>query len=123
MTTFDNAPCVRHDPATFEPDKSDHAGIRAAKAICAPCPVKDACLKLALDNEWGNAAMRAGIFGGLSPGERAKIANGTRLPIQHGTEGGYRAHKRRLDPPCEACKQANRIAGRERDARAKERAA
>lgn len=53
------------------PDNSE-AGIASAKAICGPCPVRDACLADALrtgDNHWG-------IRGGLKPEERRKLAKG-----------------------------------------------
>ncbi len=42
-----------------------------AKAYCRACPVINACLKFALDNQLGH-----GVFGGLSHRERAAIRRG-----------------------------------------------
>lgn len=36
--------------------------------LCRPCPVKDQCLKFALDSNMGH-----GIFGGLTPRERTYL--------------------------------------------------
>lgn len=38
-------------------------------------------------------------------------------PIDHGTQAGYSAHKRRKEPACDPCKTAVRAANREREAR------
>ncbi len=58
------------DPDAMFPDNNE-GGIANAKAICGPCPVRDACLADALrtgDNHWG-------IRGALKPEERRKLAN------------------------------------------------
>jgi hypothetical protein len=63
------AACIGHRDDMF-PDTNE-AEIARAKKICAPCPVRDACLADALrigDNNWG-------IRGGLKPCERRALAN------------------------------------------------
>jgi len=46
-----------------------------ARSLCRRCPVRDACLALAMDAEGGvNAPSRFGMFGGLSPVQRAELA-------------------------------------------------
>lgn len=49
-----------------------------AKAICALCPVREACLRYAMECEEGAGLQgRYGVFGGLSPEERHKLAGGS----------------------------------------------
>ena len=70
MTT----PCAQQPDLWFSEDRHS---IKRAKAICGGCPVRLECLKVALD---GNEAF--GIFGGLTPVERARLsptATGDRL--------------------------------------------
>lgn len=55
------------DPDVMYPDDKDRKGIRRAKAICAQCPVMDACLTYALDHD-----MPFGIWGGLTDDERRR---------------------------------------------------
>lgn len=86
----------------------------AAKAICASCPVKDACLTDALSH-WGTG----GIWGGTTELEREK------MPKRHlrssvalcGTDAGYYRHLRiTLTAPCSACRAAHAKYTRERAA-------
>ena len=58
-------------PCTTQPDlwfSEDRRNINHAKKVCGDCPVRLECLRLALD---GNEAF--GIFGGLTPEERARM--------------------------------------------------
>lgn len=48
-----------------------------AKAICHTCPVRQQCLDWAMANEHGTAWTRYGIYGGLTPDERAQLAKET----------------------------------------------
>lgn len=49
---------------------ADHAAdIRAAKEFCVSCPVREACLEVALAND-----ELYGVFGGMSAKERRKLA-------------------------------------------------
>ena len=44
-----------------------------AKAICGLCPVRQQCLDLAMAHESGSHWHRFGIYGGLTPAERARL--------------------------------------------------
>ena len=58
-----HAVCASVDPSIFHPDQGESP--KAAKSICATCPVTAECLSWALStNEV------AGIFGGLTAGQR-----------------------------------------------------
>lgn len=60
--------CKESDPEAFFPEKG--GSTKQAKAICKRCPIIDACLKYALDND-----ERFGIWGGKSERERRQILN------------------------------------------------
>lgn len=66
------AACRGEDPELFFPLGSSGpaalARIAAAKAICARCPVREACLRFALDT-----GQDYGIWGGLAEDERRKL--------------------------------------------------
>lgn len=53
---------------SFFPDTQDLGGIVRAKAVCATCPVADACLTWALETNQGE-----GIWGGHTAKERRKL--------------------------------------------------
>ena len=60
------------------PDARDRR-VQDAKDVCAGCPVRDACLAYAMDREGSrHAHLRGGIYGGLTPEERASIARAAR---------------------------------------------
>lgn len=61
----DSALCAQTDPDMWFPEKG--GSTRAAKAICASCPVRAECLDYALEHEDIGAH---GIWGGLSEVER-----------------------------------------------------
>lgn len=112
MTTLrwqDSAACIGADAAIFFPESGDPVG--PAKAICRACPVREQCLADALER--GEVH---GVWGGLSAKERRKYRRqhgllrkpgGQPQPISHGTNGGYHAHRRRGQQPCDACSQAH----------------
>lgn len=58
--------CAQTDPEAFFPDKG--GSTRAAKAVCARCPVRAECLAFALEND-----ERFGVWGGLSERERRQL--------------------------------------------------
>ena len=58
--------CRGLDPAVFYPAFDEEAG--EAKAICATCPVREACLEYALVNR-----ERDGVWGGATEKERRRI--------------------------------------------------
>ena len=87
--------------------------VAAARAICATCPVKAACLQAALESG------ASGVWGGTTKAERASMevrkspehnprvvhARGGR-PINHGTVGGYATHRKRREDACDECRAA-----------------
>lgn len=100
----------------------DHPNTAAAKALCFDCPVRQACLDDALETE--ETGHRYLVRGGLDPDERAALARKrpgfAPKPINHGTYGGYVAHKRRGEDPCMSCREGYRQY--QRDKRAKDAA-
>jgi WhiB family transcriptional regulator, redox-sensing transcriptional regulator len=62
------AACGENDLELFYPEPGDQAAKQAAKAICAACPVKDACLEMALAIGDQHA-----ILGGTTPAERVPM--------------------------------------------------
>lgn len=62
----ERAVCAQTDPEAFYPEKG--GSTKAAKAMCAVCPVRERCLIDALDND-----ERFGIWGGMSERERRKM--------------------------------------------------
>ena len=79
---FEGAPCTELDPDLSFPEhgeKRDSYGPRMQQAVdaCAGCPMKtrEACLALAMDAEgMAPGESRYGVFGGLTPSERALLA-------------------------------------------------
>lgn len=72
LTTYDpeqwrhDAACRDLDTARFFPDTDED--VAAAKAVCATCPVREACLEFALVTRQGD-----GIWGGLDETERRRL--------------------------------------------------
>ena len=59
------------DQVFFSTDARDR---RYAKRVCAGCPVREACLRMALDAERGASIYeRHGVFGGTVPSERLRM--------------------------------------------------
>ena len=63
---FDEAACEGVDTAIFFPVSDTFAG--EAKAICATCPVAEACLEYAISTRQGD-----GVWGGLTAVERHRV--------------------------------------------------
>ncbi|GAB3671266.1 WhiB family transcriptional regulator [Saccharopolyspora tripterygii] len=76
---FGSAPeCAETDPEVFFPETGRVDLARQAIEICDRCPVRDACLELAVrDGEWG-------IWGGTTEKRRRKIRAERRRPQQGG---------------------------------------
>ena len=67
------AECSKGDPdVCFPPDEEPHL-YAIAKRICEECPVSGFCLEIGLDEKWG-------MWGGLDPIERQKLAKSPKLP-------------------------------------------
>lgn len=98
-----------------------------AMGICQACPVRPACLADAIATEGGTApTSRFGVFGGLGPAERYRIATGRkaktgRSPAPCGTDAGYRRHIRNGEPADEPCLAAHRQFARDHYHQAKAR--
>lgn len=117
------AACRGCDPDLFHPRRGQD--VRAAKAVCADCPVADTCLEWAMRNN-----MTVGVWGGTSERERRKLRAQRRRdlglppggPVPSsvhnidwvesericGTNTGYYRHRRRDEPACTPCLIAHR---------------
>ncbi|HUC06340.1 MAG TPA: WhiB family transcriptional regulator [Acidimicrobiales bacterium] len=62
------AACRGLDADVFYPDPEDEVDAAEAKAICALCPVRQACLEHALAHR-----EREGVWGGMTERERRRI--------------------------------------------------
>ncbi|WP_034268158.1 WhiB family transcriptional regulator [Haloechinothrix halophila] len=65
------AACRDEDPEVFFPVTDMGPGAKQvdeAKSVCARCPVREQCLRFALDN-----GLNYGIFGGMTEQERADL--------------------------------------------------
>ena len=115
---FDQHPdrnCANGDLEAWFPPRNDTRANREAAALCNGCPVITACLEYAMTVEAGmGASGRDGIYGGLTPPERARLGAGEKRPLRHGTERGARAHRRMGESVCGACLAAERAATRDR---------
>ncbi|MCA1571972.1 MAG: WhiB family transcriptional regulator [Chloroflexi bacterium] len=72
---MDRGACRGLDPAYFHPEKGDSRSVRAAKAVCAGCPVREECLEFALVN-----VEQHGIWGGTTEQARRKLRSERQLP-------------------------------------------
>ena len=80
-----DARCRGHDPEVFFDARSRSE--RLAKSICASCPVRAPCLALALEQR-----IPFGVWGGLSPRERAALARAGRgAGLEGSPPPGHRA--------------------------------
>lgn len=66
------AECVDLTALMF-PGRGDNAGVDAARAVCARCPVRVDCLEYALDND-----EHYGVWGGTSERERRRMRKARR---------------------------------------------
>jgi WhiB family transcriptional regulator, redox-sensing transcriptional regulator len=66
------AACLTLDPALFFPDRLAYLkkdpSVATAKAACLRCPVREECLRTAMES-----GENVGIWGGLAPGERVNL--------------------------------------------------
>lgn len=61
-----DALCAQTDPEVFFPEQG--GSTRAAKAVCAACPVRDECLAYALERR-----EQHGVWGGTTELERRRL--------------------------------------------------
>lgn len=67
-TTFGCVACLGTETDIFYPEEGDEDGALEAKAICAVCPVREACLELAITRR-----EKIGIWGGYTERERRRL--------------------------------------------------
>jgi hypothetical protein len=73
----ERAACRNLDQALFYPAKGDVGQADRARAVCARCPVREACLSATLvDEKRLRPSDREGIRGGLDGRERYIVQNG-----------------------------------------------
>jgi WhiB family redox-sensing transcriptional regulator len=63
-----SAACSGVESDTFFPASEEETAANSARAICAECPVQEACLQYALSTN-----QTAGVWGGLDAGERRRM--------------------------------------------------
>jgi len=116
--------CVGLGPELFFPERGER--VDQAIALCATCPVREPCLEWALHHE------QAGIWGATTGQERRAMRRqqGIRLASgpdfgglcgdapEHGTDAGYKRHRRAGEPACASCKAAHAQATTRRTAAA-----
>jgi WhiB family redox-sensing transcriptional regulator len=88
--------CAGEDPDMFY--TSDWRVAAEAKAVCAGCPVQDACLAFALA-----ARVPAGIWGGTSGTERRQMRRPAPAPLCRKKLHALTAASRRTDGRCAQC--------------------
>lgn len=110
MSWINDAICAQIDPELWFPDNGDH---RAAKRICATCPVTAECLAFALQNEV--SGHRYGIYGGLDAKQRNRPDPATvaAARMRDCTECGTQFEARRYNTltcsePCRAAAKRRR---------------
>lgn len=107
---FDDAACRGMGPDLFFPSQGEDGDM--AKQVCASCPVAAQCNDYAI-----NGRERFGVWGGNSERvrRRYKSAGTARAnnPV-HGTEAGYRWHRRWGVPACQECRDAHNAVNRAR---------
>ena len=67
--------CNNIDPDLFYPERG--GSVKEAKAVCAECPVMDACLEYAVVNK-----EKFGIWGGKSERERRRLRKSRKIALQ-----------------------------------------
>lgn len=106
--TTPGLPCRTTDPELwFSKSSSDRA---AAVALCAGCPIRQACAQYALDNR-----DLKGVWGGTTAADRRQFWTGEpcrfdeqgRLRLVCGSERAYRAHFSYREQPCDVCRGAH----------------
>ncbi len=64
----EQAACVAYPAEMFFPAVETPGASRAAKLVCAACPVREECLSFALET-----AQSEGVWGGMDAGERRRL--------------------------------------------------
>lgn len=95
-----------HHPDAWFPSQGELSrSNREAIQLCRTCEVSAECLAYALTHRTD------GIWGGLTAAQREPMLSRqakVRELVPCGTAGAYRRHKRRGEPVCRACREAER---------------
>ena len=119
IAPIDGALCAQTDPDVWFPSPGLNAN--HLRAICARCPGRQQCLDEAMRMEGAaSAQLRFGVWGGLSPEERAAMA-GDQAPPHIVESTGLCAHghdtarlgRYRRGRECVACSRARTARRRE----------
>jgi WhiB family redox-sensing transcriptional regulator len=76
---MDNAKCNADDGISWFPQQGKRHLTAMAKKFCGSCPVRERCLKFALDNE-----IMYGVWGGKSPAERRRLLYSHKIKVKMG---------------------------------------
>lgn len=68
-----HAECIKYDPDLMYPEDDEPHLYEIAKRVCEECPVVGFCLEIGLNEKWG-------MWGGLEPSTRYKLAKSGKLP-------------------------------------------
>jgi WhiB family redox-sensing transcriptional regulator len=99
------AACRSHDPEIWFATPKDAATIAEAQRICATCPVQASCVLYAKET---------GSTDGVWSGEYLdKPAQSSRQWV-HGTDAGWKRHRRLGERPCSSCVQGHVRFGEDR---------
>jgi WhiB family redox-sensing transcriptional regulator len=114
---IDRAACRGADSLLFFPETRGVSNTAAALNICRACPVSIQCLEHAL-----NRPEQHGVWGGTTEEQRHAMRRARKRKPRPpcGTDRGFRAHRRRGEEPCGACREGS---PRERARRYQERQA
>jgi WhiB family redox-sensing transcriptional regulator len=108
------AACLPFDSELFFPDRAAYRNqaVARAKAVCQKCPVREACLRAAMDGR-----EKLGIWGGLTPEERTKLRRRERRVAMNAVAAGERTASSRaadVDRPTREQIRRGVAAGRQR---------
>ena len=121
---MESALCRQTDAELWFPDRENPntdgfiTTIRRAQTVCRSCPVQTECLDYALSNN-----EKFGVWAGINMNtvkahtrEELRRQRGVQVRevFSHGTEAGARAHHRRGESVCAACRNAAAAADRNR---------
>ena len=102
-------------------DNADCLGCRRFTTdLCLTCPARLDCLRAAHQFEHANLEATFHIRGGFTEDERKgwyRLQTPRRAPARCGNPAGYRAHLRRGEDTCDACKAAHARANGDQRAR------
>ena len=122
LNWIDRSACAGTDPTVFlVPRNYKRIGsvlykaepaMTKARAICATCPVGAECEADGAGDLWS-------VRNGKTPNERS-VTPAASTPVECGTEGGAKRHRRQQERPCAACRKAENLARKIRKDRSRD---